>query len=71
VNEVQAQPTPPEDGRSHGCATGLGEEEVSLSVQLSVPENKQRMSLAHRGSGHSGRKKVGTILQRLKKSYSW
>jgi hypothetical protein len=22
-----------------------------------VPENKQRMSLAHRGSGHSGRKK--------------
>lgn len=29
VNEVQAQPTttPPEDGRSYGCATGLGEEE--------------------------------------------
>jgi hypothetical protein len=32
VNEVQAQltTTPPQDGRSHGCATGLGEEEEEI-----------------------------------------
>jgi hypothetical protein len=32
VNEVQARPTttPPEDGRSHGCATGLGEKEEEI-----------------------------------------